>query len=76
MADIGDDAQIDADILVHARSVDVDMDLLRFGRKRIEPPGHAIVEPRAEAQDQIGLVHRHIGFIGAVHPQHPQPLVG
>ena len=40
----------------------------------VQPAGDPVVETRAQADDQVGLVHRHIGFIGAVHPQHPQPL--
>ena len=35
---------------------------------------HPVVEARADANHQIGPVHRHIGFIGAVHAQHAQPI--
>ncbi len=47
-----------------------------FGEKASEPTGHTVVEAGAQGDDQVGLVHRQIGFIGAVHPQHAQPLVG
>ncbi len=76
MADIGDDRQVDANILVHRRPVDIDMDLAAVRAERIEPARHAIVEARAEAEDQVRLVHRPIGFIGAVHAEHAEPLVG
>ena len=31
--------------------------------------GHPIVESRAHTQDQIRMVHGHVGLIGTVHPQ-------
>ncbi len=76
VADIGDDRQVDPHRLVHRRTVDVDMDLLAVRAERIQPPGDAIVEPRADRDHQIGLVHRVIGFIGAVHAEHAEPLIG
>lgn len=33
-----------------------------------------IVKADTNSKNDIGIVHRHIGFIGAVHPQHPQAL--
>ena len=74
--DVGLDGDIDIDDLVDRAAVDIDMDLPAVGREGIQTPGDAIVETRADAQDQVCLVHRPIGFIGAVHPQHAQPLVG
>ena len=50
------------------------MDLLRLRREGIEPPGHAVVEAGTDGDDQIGAVHRHIGFVGAVHAEHPEPV--
>ena len=73
-AAITDDRQIHRNGLVDAGPVDVDMDLDRVGRKGIEPACHPVIKPCADADDQVRLVHRPVGLIGAVHPQHPQPI--
>lgn len=36
--------------------------------------GRAIVKAHAYGKDHIGMMHRHVGFIGAVHTQHTQCL--
>ena len=36
--------------------------------------GGAIVKAHADGKDHIGMMHCHVGFIGAVHTQHPQRL--
>ena len=41
----------------------------------VEPPGDPVIEARADADDQVGPVHRHVGFIGAVHAQHAEPFL-
>src|SRR5690606_18412416 len=61
---VADDAEVDRDHLVDRGAVDVDVDLLRTRRERVEPPGHAVVEPRADADHHVALVHRHDGFVG------------
>src|SRR3546814_3863353 len=73
MADIGDDGQIDTHVLVDRRAIDIDVDLLRMRGEGIEATGDAIIEPRAQRHDQIGLVHRHIGLERAVHPENAEP---
>src|SRR3546814_15519740 len=50
------------------------VNLLAVRREGIQPASDAIIESRAQAQDQIGAIHRHIGFIRAMHAQHSQPL--
>ena len=40
----------------------------------VEPSGHAVIKARANGNDQVGPVHRHVGFIGAVHAQHAEPV--
>ena len=75
-ANISDDRQIDANRLVDRRSINIDMDFLAVRRKGIDPAGDAVVKARAEADHEIRLVHRHIGFKRAVHAQHAQPFVG
>ena len=74
MADVRDDPEIDAHGLVHRRAIDVDMHFPRVRAERIEPPRHAVVEARAERDDEVGLVHRHVRLVGAVHPEHAEPL--
>ena len=74
VADIRDDRQVHAHVLVDRGPVDIDVNFARVRAERIQPPGHPVVEAGAEAHHEVGLVHRHIGFVGAVHPQHPEPL--
>ena len=50
------------------------MNLAR-GRELAELAGDAVVEAGADADDQVGLVHRVVGGAGAVHAEHPEPLV-
>ena len=73
-AGVADHREVDGDDLVDRAAVDIDVDLLRFGREGIEAAGHAVVEARADRDDQVGAVHRHVRFERAVHPQHPEPL--
>ena len=72
---ISDDRQININSLVDRTAIDIDVDFFGLGRERIEASSHPVVEARAEADDQVRLVHRQIGFIGAVHAQHAEPLV-
>ena len=71
---IADDRQIDLDVLVDRRRIDVDMDFLRAGREGVEPAGDAVVEARADRDHQIAIVHRPIRLPGAVHAEHAEPL--
>jgi hypothetical protein len=66
--------EIDLDVLVDRRRIDVDVDFLRAGREGVEPAGDAVVEARADADHQIAIVHRPVGFPGAVHAEHAEPL--
>jgi hypothetical protein len=75
VADIAENADIGADILVDRGRVDVDVDLLRVGRERIKPPGDAVIKTRADADHDVAVMHRHVGFIGAVHAQHAHPVL-
>ena len=54
--------------------IDVDVDLLRAGREGVEPAGDAVVEARADADHHVAIVHRQVGFVGAVHAEHAEPL--
>lgn len=45
-----------------------------FGRfcKMLQISGHAIIEPRSDADQQVTVVKRHIRCVCAVHPRHSQ----
>ena len=34
--------------------------------------GHAIIEARADGNNQVTVGHGHVGTVGAVHPQHTE----
>ena len=36
--------------------------------------GGPVVKANADGKNHVRVVHGHVGFIGAVHPQHPQRL--
>ena len=61
--------------LVDLRGVDVDVDLARARGEGVEPAGDAIVEARADVHHHVAIVHRHVGFIRAVHAEHAHPVV-
>ena len=63
------------DVLGDLGRVDVDVDELGARRELGELAGDAVVEAGADADDQVGLVHRVVRGAGAVHSEHPQPLV-
>ena len=74
MGAIADDGDIGLDVLVDRGAVDIDVDLLRSGREGIDPPGDAVVEARADADHHVAIVHGVVGFVGAVHAEHAEPL--
>ena len=47
---------------------------LRARREGVEPPGHAVVEARADADHHVAVVHGVVGLVGAVHAEHAEPL--
>jgi hypothetical protein len=50
------------------------VDDLRGGTELLDVAGHAIVETRADGDEHVAMVHRHIGFIGAMHAEHAEEL--
>ena len=68
--DIADDGQIDHHVLVDGCRIDVDLDLLRTGRELRQLARHPVVESRPHRDHQVAIVHRQVGFIGAVHAEH------
>ena len=47
--------------------------ILAWGAKASRLAGHPVVEAGADGDEDVGLGHGHVGGVGAVHPQHPQP---
>ncbi len=74
LGDVADDRQVDADVLVDRRGVDVDLDLLRARREGVDPAGDAVVEAGADRDHQVAVVHGVVRFPGAVHAEHAEPL--
>ena len=71
--DVADDRDVDLDVFGNRRRVDIDMDDgLGVGREVGDASGHAVVEARADRHQAIGIAHRRIGAVRAVHPEHPQ----
>ena len=54
--------------------VDVQMDDLGLGGEGRELAGDAIVEAGAQRDDQVGVLDRVVGELGAVHAEHAQAL--
>src|SRR4029079_6098037 len=57
VGDVADDGHVHLHVLVDGRGVDVDVDLLRPGRERVEAPADAVVEARTDAHHDIAIVH-------------------
>ncbi len=57
------------------RRIDIDVDLLRVRRERVEASGDAVVEARADADHDVAVMHRHVGLVGPVHAEHAEPVL-
>ncbi|ENN87686.1 hypothetical protein RHSP_45851 [Rhizobium freirei PRF 81] len=75
IADIAEDADIDVNVLVDGRWVDIDVDFLRIRREGIEAAGDAVVKARADTDHDVAIMHRHVGFVGTMHAQHAEPVL-
>ena len=75
MGAIAHDGQVDLHVLVDGRWINIDVDLLRTRREGVEATGDAVVEPRADRDHEIAIMHGVIGLVGAMHAQHAQPVV-
>ena len=45
------------------------------GENASSASGDAVVEPRADAQHHVAIMHRHVGFVSAVHAEHAEPVL-
>ena len=57
-------------VLVQLRGVDVDVDDLAVLGELFELAGHAVVEPHAQGDQQVGFVDGVVGVDAAVHAEH------
>ncbi len=62
-------------VLLIDDGIDIDVDLLRARREGVEPAGDAVVEARADVDHHVAIMHRHVGFVGAVHAEHAEPVL-
>ena len=69
---LADDGDIGAAQFADFRGVDVEMDDPGVGRELGQLAGGAVVEPGADDDQQVAVLHRMVGGARAVHPQHPQ----
>ena len=44
------------------------------GAKFTHRVGYAVIKTRPHRKNHIAVVHRHIGFVKAMHPQHAKEL--
>jgi predicted RNA-binding protein with PUA domain len=51
------------------------VDLLGVRRELGELAGDAVVEARADIDQHVAVIHREVGFVGAVHAQHAEELL-
>ena len=71
---VADDRDVRRDVLADLGRVDVDVDELGVRGELAELARDAVVEARADREDQVGFVHRVVGRAGAVHAEHSEPL--
>ena len=69
---IADDGKIDPYILLDRCGVHIHMNDTRMGGKGGYFSGYPVIETGADRNKQVGIGHRHIGIIGAVHAKEPQ----
>jgi hypothetical protein len=48
---------------------------LRAGAEIRDPAGDPVVEARADVDHQVAAMHREVGLVEPVHPQHAQPVL-
>ena len=66
---IAHDRTVRAHRLGDAGRIDIDVNLLGQGREARQFPGHAVIEACARGDEQVGLLHRHVARILAVHAE-------
>ena len=72
MAQVADERNVGAAELADFRGVHVQVNDFRVWRESVEASGGAIVEARADANQQIASLHGVIRGFGAVHTHHAE----
>ena len=71
IGDTADNGDIYLDPFRDRRGVNVDMyDLAVFIKKVFGVADHTVIKTGADSDEYVTMLHRHIGFVGAVHSQH------
>ncbi len=65
-----DDGDLHRNVLGNRRRVDVDMDDAGMRAEFGQISRYPVIKTRANGNQHIALMHRHVGFIGTVHTQH------
>jgi hypothetical protein len=69
---VADDGVMAMYVFADARSVNVDVNEFRAESEFTQCAGHAVVESRADRNQKVAVVDRHIRPIAAMHSEHPQ----
>ena len=68
VGDVADDRHVDLHALADRRRIDVDVDDLAVGAEEVlRIADHAVVEARADGEQHVAVLHRHVGLERAVH---------
>ena len=67
-----DDRDVGPDGLGDRGRIDVDMDNLGVRAELRDVVRDAVSKPRSDGKDDVGVVHGHVGLIGAVHAEHAE----
>ena len=68
--DVADDGDFGSAVLADFGGVDIDVDDFGVRGEGGEASGDAVVEAHAEGDQEIGIGHRHVGGVAAVHAGH------
>ena len=74
VVDVTHDGYVHLHVLGDGRRIDVHVHDLGVRTELFDIARHAIIEARTNGNDQIGIVHAHIGLICPVHAQHADEL--
>ena len=73
---VAHDGDVRSAVLADLGGVDIDVDDLGVRREGGKASGDAVVEAHAEGDQQVGVGHRHVGGVAAVHAGHAEMKLG
>ena len=75
VGDVAHDRHVDLHALADRRRVDVDVDdLAVVAEEVLRVADHAVVEARADGDQHVAVLHRHVRLVRAVHAEHAGEL--